>query len=120
MALHDVEIELKHIPGKKNIEADVLSRIYSGSLDEGVLRHLRENYIWDSIPVQYFELDLHLCLQVRIPQHQIMLRRLSRISGQLTDLQHWQLKESTSGHILLLLHTWAFNLNSQFKLFYLS
>ena len=60
-ALHDVEIELKHIPGKENIEADVLSRIYSGSLvDEGVLRHLRENYIWDNIPVQYFDLDLHL------------------------------------------------------------
>ena len=60
-ALHDVEIELKHIPGKENREADVLSRIYFGSpVDEGVLRHLRENYIWDNIPVQYVDLDLHL------------------------------------------------------------
>ena len=51
-ALHDVEIEFKHIPGKENIVADVLSRIYSGSsVDEGVLRHLRENHIWDNIPV---------------------------------------------------------------------
>ena len=60
-ALHDVEIELKHIPGKENIEADVLSRLYSDSpVDEGVLRHLRKNYIWDNIPVQHFDLDLHL------------------------------------------------------------
>ena len=60
-ALHDVEIELKHIPGKENIEADVLSRIYSDSpVDEEILRHLRENYIWDNIPVQHFDLDLHL------------------------------------------------------------
>ena len=60
-ALHDVAIELKHIPGKENIEVDVLSRIYSDSpVDEGVLRHLRENYIWDNIPVQHFDLDLHL------------------------------------------------------------
>ena len=60
-ALHDVEIELKHIPGKKNIKADVLSRIYPGSLvDQGVFRHLRENYSWDNIPIQYFDLYLRL------------------------------------------------------------
>ena len=47
--------------GKKNVEADALSRIYSdSSVDDGVLRFLRENYIWDYIPVQYFDLDLHL------------------------------------------------------------
>ena len=60
-AFHDVEIEIRHIMGKKNVEADVVSRIYSdSSVNEGVLRHLRENYIWDHIPVQYFDLDLHL------------------------------------------------------------
>ena len=59
-ALHDVEIELSIFQGK-NIEADVLSRIYTSSpVDEGVLRHLRKHYIWDNIPVQYFDLDLHL------------------------------------------------------------
>ena len=60
-ALHDVEIVFKHIPGENNIKADVLSRIYSSSaVDEGVLRHLRENYMQDNIPVQHFDLDLHL------------------------------------------------------------
>ena len=60
-ALHDVEIEIRHIRGKKNVEADTLSRIYSDSaVDEGVLSVLRRNYIWDHIPVQYFDLDLHL------------------------------------------------------------
>ena len=38
-----LEIVVKHIPGKNNIKADVLSRIYSSSpVDEGVLRHLTE------------------------------------------------------------------------------
>ena len=53
--LHDVEIEVKHIPGKNNQKADVLSTIYSSTpVDEGVLRNLREDYIWEKIPVQYF------------------------------------------------------------------
>ena len=60
-ALHDMEIKIRHIRGKKNVEADTLSRIYSDStVDEGVLSVLRRNYIWDHIPVQYFDLDLHL------------------------------------------------------------
>ena len=60
-ALHDVEIEVKHIPGKYNLRADVLSRIYSdNSVDEGMLENLQKNYIWEDIPLQYFHLDLHL------------------------------------------------------------
>ena len=60
-ALHDVEIEVKHIPGKNNQKADVLSRIYSSTpVDEGMLKNLQRNYMWKNIPVQYFDLDLHL------------------------------------------------------------
>ena len=36
-----------------------------------------------------------------------MLRRFCCVPGQPTDLQHWQLKECTSGHILLLSPIWA-------------
>ena len=56
--LHDMEIEVKHIPGKNNQKVDMLSRIYSNTpVDEGMLQ---ENYIWENFPVQYFDFDLHL------------------------------------------------------------
>ena len=59
--LHDVEIEVKHTSGKNNQKADALSRIYSRTqLEECILRDLQENYIWENIPVQYLDLDLHL------------------------------------------------------------
>ena len=51
-ALHDVEVEVKHISGKNNQKADVLSRIYSSApVDEWILRDLQENYICANIPV---------------------------------------------------------------------
>ena len=60
-ALNDVDIELKHIPGKNNQKADALSRIYSNTPVEGcIMRDLQKKYIWATIPVQYFDLDLHL------------------------------------------------------------
>ena len=59
--LHDMEIEVKHISGKNNQKADVPSRVYSETLvDLCILRDLKEHKIWETIPVHYFDLDLHL------------------------------------------------------------
>ena len=60
-ALHNVEIEIKHIQGRNIQKVDALSRIYSRApVEDCILRELQENYIWENIHVQYFDLDLHL------------------------------------------------------------
>ena len=58
-AHHDIKIQIEHIQPNKNTEADLLSRIYSHKqVDTQLYNHLIENYIWDTVPVQYLSLDL--------------------------------------------------------------
>ena len=58
-AHYDITIQIQHISGKENVEADLLSRIYSDKqVDTQLLHNLQQNYIWDTVPIQYFSLDL--------------------------------------------------------------
>ena len=60
-ARHDIDLHIAHIPGCHNIIADSLSRIYSNStVNDHLLKKLREQYAWEHIPSDYFVLDLHL------------------------------------------------------------
>ena len=54
-----IKIQVEHIQGSKNIEADLLSRMYSDKqVDSCLLENLKQNYIWDVVTMQYFSLDL--------------------------------------------------------------
>ena len=56
---YDIKIQIDHIQGNKNIKADLLSRMYSDKqVDMQLLNSLKQNYIWDAVPLQYFSLDL--------------------------------------------------------------
>ena len=58
-ASHDIQLNLVHIEGKKNSLADALSRIYSAKgIPCALLAHLRNNFEWERIPQQYFNLNL--------------------------------------------------------------
>ena len=54
----DIELEIKHIQGSKNILADALSRIYS---DKGIIydlcQMLKESYTWDEVHHSLFHLS---------------------------------------------------------------
>ena len=58
-AVHDIDLQLIRIQGHKNIIADSLSRIHS---EKGIpyktLEHLKNSYIWETIPVTYFNLEI--------------------------------------------------------------
>ena len=48
-AIHDIELEVKHVQGTKNVLADALSRIY---LDKGInhdlfKKILKDSYTWE-------------------------------------------------------------------------
>ena len=56
-AYHDIDLEVKHIVGKKNVVADALSRIYSDKpIRQEVLQCLT-HFVWDEVPLQAFDLD---------------------------------------------------------------
>ena len=58
-AHHDIHIQIEHIQGSKHTEADLLSRMYSDKqIDIHLLNNLKQNFIWDVVPIQYFSLDL--------------------------------------------------------------
>ena len=60
-ASFDIQIDIKHIPGKKNAIADLLSRLHSISkVDLQLLSILQQHYIWDKINVKKFKLDLYI------------------------------------------------------------
>ena len=57
----DIQLPIYHVPGVHDIIADTLSRIYSDNpVNRNVLQDLQDNYTWDIIPSQYFDLNLHL------------------------------------------------------------
>ena len=56
----NTELDFKHILGKKDIIADVLSHIYSDKpVDQGTSQCL-DHLIWDVVPLQAFNLDLYI------------------------------------------------------------
>ena len=60
-ACYDIELEVRHVIGRENIIADTLSRIYSEKqINQQVLQYLEDNFIWDEVPYQTFDLDLSL------------------------------------------------------------
>ena len=60
-ACHDINLEVRHVLGRDNAMADTLSRIYSDKpVNQQLLQHLRDNFIWDEVPYKTFDLDLSL------------------------------------------------------------
>ena len=57
-ATYDIDLIISHIPGTGNKIADTLSRLYSDKpVNSDTLCDLEKNYIWDTIPPHYFDLD---------------------------------------------------------------
>ena len=58
-AVHDIDLQLTHIQGHKNLVADSLSRIYS---EKGIpikdLTSMNFDYVWERIPLAFFNLDI--------------------------------------------------------------
>ena len=60
-ASYDIDLDISHIPGRYNIIADTLARIYSDKTEHNdVLAMLMANYIWERIPASHFNLETHL------------------------------------------------------------
>ena len=60
-ASHDIDLDISHIPGRFNIIADALSRIYSESIiHRDILVILEKYYHWEKVPASYFNLETHL------------------------------------------------------------
>ena len=57
-ATHDIELIVEHIQGKKNVVADLLSRLYSSEItDIQLLSYLKNNYIWDKVSIDDLKVD---------------------------------------------------------------
>ena len=60
-ATWDIKLDINHIPGKHNTIADLLSRLYSPDpVNSKLLQYLHTNYIWDSIPLSFFNIDMNI------------------------------------------------------------
>ena len=60
-ASYDIDLDISHIPGKYNIIADALSRVYSDrNVHKDLLAILSTCYYWEKVPVSYFNLETHL------------------------------------------------------------
>ena len=57
-AIHDIDLEVKHIQGTKNVLADVLSRIYSDKgISQNLFQMLKDSYIWEDTHHSLFHLS---------------------------------------------------------------
>ena len=57
----DIELRISHIKGSENHIADLLTRLYSDAKVDQKLSHwVKNNCIWDAVPMQYFDLDLSI------------------------------------------------------------
>ena len=54
---YDIDLEVKHIVGSKNVIADALSRIYSDKPVRHDILQCLTQFIWDEVPLQAFDLD---------------------------------------------------------------
>ena len=60
-ASYDIDLDISHIPGRFNILADALSRIYpERTIHRDVLAMLKTDYSWEKVPVSYFNVEIHL------------------------------------------------------------
>ena len=60
-AIFDIDLHIEHIQGVKNTIADHLSRVYSKKgVPPEALDTLHRNYTWEVVPIQFFNLDLHI------------------------------------------------------------
>ena len=60
-ASYDIDLLIEHIQGSKNIIADSLSRIFSyKGISDTMLHHLTYDYTWEKVPIQVFDLNLHI------------------------------------------------------------
>ena len=60
-AENDIELQIQHIQGHKNIIADSLSRVYSNKgISHNMYSYLKNTFIWDAVPVNYFTLNLSI------------------------------------------------------------
>ena len=60
-ASNDIEIVIEHIEGKKNVIADLLSRLHSPiGVNNTILTSLKQNYIWEKVDVSKYDLNLTL------------------------------------------------------------
>ena len=59
--MYDIELEVAHIPGAKNEVADLLSRLHAdNNINHELLQKLQQEYIWDYVPPQYFDLNFSI------------------------------------------------------------
>ena len=57
-ATHDIELEVKHIQGNKNVLGDALSRIYSDKgISQDLFQRLKEPYTWQDVCHSLFHLS---------------------------------------------------------------
>ena len=60
-ALYDIQLQVQHVRGKDNAEADLLSRLHSGvPVDMGLLAHLTNTCTWDKVHPDMFKLDFNI------------------------------------------------------------
>ena len=61
MATYDIDLQIEHIVGKKNIYAYALSQFYSSKhINSDLLQYFRDNFHWNEIPDLFLSLDLHV------------------------------------------------------------
>ena len=60
-ASYDILLQVDHVRGKDNAEADLLSRLHSGSpVDPVLLNHLSKTCTWDKVSPEMFKLDFNI------------------------------------------------------------
>ena len=53
-ASFDIDLQIEHIQGSHNIQADLLSRLYSNkAIDKALLETMQNNCVWDDIPIWF-------------------------------------------------------------------
>ena len=61
LASNDIEIVIEHIEGKKNVIADLLSRLHSPvGVNNTLLTALKQEFIWEKVDVCKFDLNMTL------------------------------------------------------------
>ena len=61
MAHSDIDLQIRHIPGVRNIIADTLSHIYSDKpVNSETLQDLLNNYYWKTVPRAHYDFSLHI------------------------------------------------------------
>ena len=61
LAAHfDIDLEVKHVVGKKNVIADTLSRVYSDKPVKPEILQCLAHFIWEEVPLQAFDLDCYI------------------------------------------------------------